>query len=253
MKNKVSDIELNGLLLAGEDIEYEGFLVRNYSIGDIFKKIKLNKYYYLTGLTVLTPIDMFNGVKPEDIDKSKVYDIILSYPQYNQMFIEFLNTFTYLEWQNGLMNDFVVYEGNKVIHRINENRFDGLIKLVKKMYVINRGEKKNNLDINPVMATSKEAKELAEFFLEPDDTDNKKDKSGITLMGVINGVCSQGIGYNMFNVWDLKMYQLMAQYYGIEQGKNYGYIMESVYHGVWDTKKNKINYNDIHWCKEVNP
>ena len=71
-------------------------------------------------------------------------------------------------------------------------------------------------------------------------------------MGIINGVCSQGIGYTLFNVWDLKIYQLMAQYYGVEQDKNNRYIMESIYHGVWDTKKNKINYNDIHWCKEVN-
>ena len=251
MKNKMSDIELNGLLLAGEDIEYEGFLVRNYSIGDIFKKIKLNKYYYLTGLTVLTPQDILEGIKPEDIDKLKVYDILLSYPHYNQMFIEFLNTFTYLEWKNGEWNDFVAYDDDKR-YRINENRFNGLMQLVKKMYVVNRGEKGKDLEINPNLATSKEAKELAEFFLEPDEKENKN-KSGITLMGVVNGVCSQGIGYTLFNVWDLKMYQLMAQYYGIEQGKNYGYIMESVYHGVWDTKKNKINYNDIHWCKEVNP
>ena len=251
MKNKMSDIELNGLLLAGEDVEYEGFLVRNYSIGDIFKKIKLDKYYYLTGLTVLTPQDMLEGIKPEDIDKLKVYDILLSYPHYNQMFIEFLNTFTYLEWKNGEWNDFVAYDSDNMRYRINENRFNGLIQLVKKMYVVNRGEKGKDLEINPNLATSKEAKELAEFFLEPDEKDNKN-KSGITLMGIINGVCSQGIGYTLFNVWDLKIYQLMAQYYGVEQDKNNRYIMESIYHGVWDTKKNKINYNDIHWCKEVN-
>ena len=253
MKNKMSDIELNGLLLAGEDIEYEGFLVRNYSIGDIFKKIKLNKYYYLTGLTVLTPQDMLEGVKPEDIDKLKVYDILLSYPHYNQMFIEFLNTFTYLEWKNGEWNDFVAYDSD-IRYRINENRFNGLMQLVKKMYVVNRGEKSDNSEIDISMATSEEAKELAKEFIEFDkENNNQKSKKGITLMGVINGICSQGIGYSMFNIWDLKIYQLMSQYFGVEQSKNYEYIMESVYHGVWDTKKNKINYNDIHWCKEVNP
>ena len=251
MKNKVSDIELNGLLLAGEDIEYEGFLVRNYSIGDIFKKIKLDKYYYLTGLTVLTPQDMLEGVKPEDIDKLKVYDILLSYPHYNQMFIEFLNTFTYLEWKNGEWNDFVAYDSDNIRYRVNENRFNGLMQLVKKIYVVNRGSKDSSDELDPSLAKSEEARKMVEEFIEFENKKNSnKEKGTITLMGVVNGVCSQGIGYNLFNVWDLKMYQLMAQYFGVEQDKNYDYIMNSVYQGVWDTKKNKINYNDIHWAKD---
>lgn len=250
MKNKMSDIELNGLLLAGEDVEYEGFLVRNYSIGDIFKKIKLNKYYYLRGLTVLTPQDMLEGIKPEDIDKLKVYDILLSYPHYNQMFIEFLNTFTYLEWQNGLMNDFVAYDGDKRC-RINENRFNGLMQLVKKMYVVNRGEKSSNLEIDPNMAVDEETRKFAEEIIEEQKKNKNKNTKGITLNGIIEGVCSKGIGYNFFNIWDLTVYQLMIQYYGIEQNENYGYIMSAVYAGLYDTKKNKLEVNKFHWANEI--
>ena len=29
----------------------------------------------------------------------------------------------------------------------------------------------------------------------------------------------------------------MVQYYGIEQDENYGYVLDSVYHGVFDLKK----------------
>ena len=247
MKNKMSDIELNGLLLAGEDIEYEGFLVRNYSIGDIFKKIKLNKYYYLTGLTVLTPQDMLEGVKPEDIDKLKVYDILLSYPHYNQMFIEFLNTFTYLEWQNGLMNDFVAYDSNNKRYRINENRFNGLIQLVKKMYVVNRGENADEYDLS--WATSEKAREMMKEFAEDKRKQDAK-KSKITLNGIIAGICSTSNRYDFFNIQDLTMYQLMTIYYTSENYNTYQYIMQSAYVGMYDLSKTKIE--DIHYCREIN-
>ena len=248
MKNKMSDIELNGLLLVGEDVEYEGFLVRNYSIGDIFKKIKLDKYYYLTGLTVLTPQDMLEGIKPEDIDKLKVYDILLSYPHYNQMFIEFLNTFTYLEWKNGEWNDFVVYDDkHKMIHRINENRFNELMQLVKKMYVVNRGEKVDEYDLS--WATSEKAREMMKEFAEDKRKQDAK-KSKITLNGIIAGICSTSNRYDFFNIQNLTMYQLMTIYYTSENYNTYQYIMQSAYVGMYDLSKTKIE--DIHYCREIN-
>ena len=153
------------------------------------------------------------------------------------------------------IKEFVAYEDNdrkKKRFRINKDNFDGLMKLIKQMYVVNKSEKKNDLEIDPNLATSKEAKDLADFFLEPDDkTDKNKSKNGITLNGVINGLVSKGVGYNYFNIWDLKMYQLLSLYYGVKQIEDYQNIMTSVYHGVWDTKKNPINYNSIHWSNEV--
>jgi len=248
-KQQMSDSELNAKLLKGSDIEYQGIMIRNYSIGEIFEDLGLDKYYSLTGLTNAEVKDLVVG---SDLDRLTVYKLFCDELQFRQLFIDFLNTFTYLKWEYVVIKEFVAYDENKKRFRINEDKFNGLMKLIKKMYVVNKGEKKNNLEIDPSLATSKEAKELANFFLEPDDkTDGKKSKDGITLNGVINGLISKGVGYNYFNIWDLKMYQLLSFYYGVRQVEDYQNIMMSVYHGVWDTKKNPINYNSIHWSNEV--
>ncbi len=253
-KFEMSDSELKARLLKGLDIDYQGVVIRNYSIGEIIEDLGLDRYYYLAGLTTVEVKDLVKANNPEDIDKLTVYGLFCN--EFRATFIDFLNTFTYLQWEYVSIKEFVAYEDNdrkKKRYRINLNNFEGLMKLIKKMYVINRGEKKNELDIDPIMATSKEAKALAEFFLEPDEKTDKNDsKSGITLNGVINGLISKGVGYNYSNIWDLKMYQLMSLYYGVIRDEDYQNVITSVYHGVWDTKKNPVNFNNIHWSKEVN-
>lgn len=245
----MSDSELKARLLKGLDIDYQGILIKNYSIGEIFEDLGLDRYYYLAGLTTANVEDLVVG---SDLDKLTVYKLFCNELQFRQHFIEFLNTFTYLKWEYGLMKDFVAYDENKKRFRINEDKFDGLMKLIKKMYSISRGEKKLSDEIDPNLATSPEAREFAEELIEDaKENSKKKNKNGITLMGIINGICSKGIGYTLFNIWDLKVYQVMAQYYGIEQDEIYKYTMTSIYTGVYDTKKNKFNINDIHWAKEV--
>lgn len=240
--------EIKALLLAGEDIEYENILIRNYSIGEIFKNIKLDKYNYLITLTILDVEDVIKDRMIDDIEN--LYDLICTNYEFNIWFKEFLSTFTYLDWEFGKFNDFIANKDGKRI-RLTEDKFDDLMSLIKTMYSVNRNKNKvNNDELDPYLAIDEEAKKLAEEFAEFEKENNKnKNKNGITLNGIINGICSKGIGYNLFNIWDLTMYQLMAIYNGIEQLNNYEYIMTSIYSGVYDTKKLKIN--DIHWCKEI--
>jgi len=255
----MSDEELKGLLLAGEDIEYFGFMVRNYKLGEIFKNLKLDKYNYLLSFAVLDVKDIFKDSKI-NIDKLKKYDVICDIPEFNNWFIEFLNTFTYLEWEKGIENgkyrDFVAYtdnDKNKKRFRINEDKFDGFMELFKKMYAANKG-KKSKSKFDPNMAIDEETRKIVEELAEAERKHKEKRKKGnkdITLMGIILGICSKSNNYDLFNIWNLTIYQLMAQYYGIEQDENYGYILESVYHGVYDLKKSGTNLEDIHWANEI--
>lgn len=246
----MTDKELKGRLLKGLDIDYQGIIIRNYSTGEIFEDLGLDKYEYLISLTILDVKDIFKDNKIDNINNLKMYDVICTSFEFNNWFIEFLNTFTYMEWSFGNFNDFVAYDKNKKRFRITKDKFDGLMDIVRKMYVINRGKKTTSTIINPNMAVDEETKKFAEEILELQKQGNKQN-GNITMMGIIEGICSKPNTYNLFNIWDLTVYQLMIQYYGIEQNENYGYILSSVYAGIYDTKKNKLDIEKIHWACEI--
>jgi hypothetical protein len=248
----MSNEEIKGLLLRGKDVKYQGFLIRNYSLDEIFdESFGLDKYYFLISFANLEVKDIPKDSKVK-IDKI-LYDIIYEKLDLREWFLEILNTFTYLHWQVGTLQfkDFIAYDENKKRYRMTEDKFDGFMNIFKKMYSINRSKLESTVNIDPNLAMDEETRKLAEEFAEFEKENESKNKNGnITLMGIISGVCSKGRGYTFFNIWDLKMYQLMGLYYGIEKDENYGYIMGSIYAGVWDTKKNKLNMEDIHWATE---
>ena len=239
----MSDDELKGLLLIGTDIEYQDILVKNYSLGEIFKNVKLDTYYKLISLSTVEIKDIIQADKV-DIGKLKLYDIL--YDIYNDWIIEFLNTFTYLKWERGMFRDFVAINDGRRI-RFTEDKFEGFMELFKKMYVVSRGEKDDKYDLS--LATSDKVREMMQEFAEDERKRNAK-KSKITLNGIIAGICSTSNRYDFFNIQDLTMYQLMTIYYVNENRDNYQYIMQSAYSGIYDLSKTKIE--DIHYCREVN-
>lgn len=245
--------KLKGLLTLGEDIiKYQDIEIKNYSLREIFSKdFGLDKYYYLTWFlnidkTIITDKYKF------DVENKSLYECIWEIPELVYWFLEVLNAFTNYKWAIGDWKDYITYDENNKRHRFYESKFDEFVKLLKKIYCVNGKDIESTMDLNPDLATSEEARKMTEEFAEFNNQ-NKKNKGNITMNGIITGVCSKGIGYNFFNIWDLKMYQLMSVYYSIEQNEKYGYIMTSVYHGVWDTKKNPIDSNKIHWAIERLP
>lgn len=250
----MSTEEIKGSLLYGEDVEYEGILIRNYKLKEIFSKrngLGLDKYNYLISLAILEVKDIIKDSKVDNIKDLKMYDIICTDFEFNKWFIEFLNTFTYIKWEFGQFNDFVAYDSDKKRIRLTEKKFDGFMEVFKKAYCVNRGSKKSTTSINPDLAVDEETKKFAEEILELQNQGNKKQKGNITLMGIIEGICSKPNSYDLFNIWNLTVYQLMIQYYGIEQNESYGYILSSVYAGIYDTKKNKLDIEKIHWACEI--
>lgn len=243
----MSNEELKGLLLIGEDVEYQDIIIRNYKLGEIFKDLKLDKYYKLISLATVELKDIVQ-VDKVDINKLKLYDVL--YDIYNDWILEFLNTFTYLKWECGMFRDFVAMDNGKRI-RFTESKFDGFMEVFKKMYVVSRGEKKLSNEINPDWAVDEETRKFAEEILEFKKESKKRKNGNITMMGIIEGICSKSNSYTLLNIWELTVYQLMIQYYGIEQNENYGYILSSVYAGVYDTKKNKLEIDKIHWACEI--
>ena len=99
-------------------------MVRNYSIGDMVEVLGYDKYELLINLTVLEVKDIFSNATADDINKLKMYDIFCLIPDYNKLFIEFLNTFTYLEWTFDKVNGFTA---NDIV--LDEVKCNGLMEI----------------------------------------------------------------------------------------------------------------------------
>lgn len=242
----VNDSQLKAELLLGMDIDVGEITIKNHNIGKIIKEIKLNKYNYLSTLTIIEPKDILeNKVNINDELKNiSIFELSFIIPDIQRWFIEFLNTFTNCQW---IANDrFQLYMALDEKKTINKDDMDLIFKVFRKMYCIDRGKKKDSID--PSMAVDEEARQLAEEFAELERENNKK-KKNITLNGIIAGVCSTSHSYSFFNVENLTMYQLMTEFYVNDAHEHYNYIMSSAYVGMYDLSKTKVE--DLHYCNEI--
>ena len=240
----MSNEELKGLLLIGEDIEYQNITIRNYKLRQILKELKLDKYNYLLGISILDVKDVLKDSKI-DIDKLKMYDIICEVPEFTDWFIEFLNVFTNLEWEFGRFRDFVAYNESGKRVRFTEDMYDGFMKIFKKMYCVGKGK---NEKIETKYANDK-VKKYFEEFEEWETNLPKKNDVKITLLSILESLATKHDNLNMITIQSYTVYQLMATYYRTEQIDNYDNLIKSYYTGMLDIEK--INILDSHWAKET--
>ncbi len=247
--------EIKGALLYGEDIEYEGILIRNYKLKEIFSKrngLGLDKYNYLISLAILEVKDILKDSKIDNIKDLKMYDIICTDFEFNKWFIEFLNTFTYMKWEFGQFNDFVAYDSDKKRIRLTEKKFDGFMELMRQIYSVSRGNKSKS-KFDPSKAVDEETRKIVEELAEAErQLNSRKKKSNVTLTSIINQLSAKPNPYSLLNIWDLTVYQVMMQYYGTEQNENYDHIINSIYAGVFDLKKSGTSLESIFWANELN-
>ena len=239
-----SDEQLKAELLLGLDIDICNITLKNHKLGTIIKDIKLDKYNYLSTLSIIEIKDILKD-KFENIKDVTVYKLSFVIPDINKWYIEFLNTFTnYNNWESNDLFGIYMVQGERIT--LNEDDLDLIFKVFKKMYWIERGNKKDTID--PSMAVSEEVRQMAEEFAELEREKNKK-KKHITLNGIIAGVCSTSHNYSFFNVENLTMYQLMTEFYVNDAHEHYNYIMSSAYVGMYDLSKTKVE--DLHYCNEI--
>ena len=250
----MSTEEVQASLLYGEDIEYDGILIRNYKLKEIFSKrngLGLDKYNYLIGLTILNVKDIFKDNKIDNIENLKMYDVICTNFEFNNWFKEFLNTFTYMEWEFGKFDDFVAYNSDKKRVRLTKEKFDGLMDLIRQIYSVSRGSKTKS-KFDPSKAVDEETRKIVEELAEAERKVNSKKKKGnVTLTSIINQLGVKPNPYSLLNIWDLTVYQLMMQYHAVEQNENYEHILNSIYAGVYDLKKSGTSLESIFWANEI--
>lgn len=237
MDKAVYDMLLNGL-----DIDVGGITIRNYTLRDIFNVIKLDNYNRKISLTVLQPDDL--GLKDildeQTIKSMSMYDMSCSFIDIREFFLDFLNTFTYHNWYfNDVFNEYVCSLGENKRLIINRKNIDNILETARKMYCVPKRKER--------VQTSSEIESILKEFEEFDKkTKYNKKQGGITLDSIILAVSTRHHTYNLFNIWDLTVFQLLETYRQLEKDDNWHYTMTGAYAGTIDTKQ--IDMSKIHWA-----
>lgn len=236
--NRIDDYRI----LKGSNIPYGLISIIQLTLGDIVDNIGMEKYLYLTSITMLTPKEILEeGSEVYEVFKGKhLFELVQVSEDIRDWLLEFLNTFTDCVWNyNHLLRNIETYSKGKAIY-INQANLDGLFDTFKKTYAIQKP--KSKFDEN--MAVDEETAKLVREFRELEESKKSKNNK-TTLHSIIESVATRGIGYNLINIWELTMYKLMRTYYRKDIIDNYENTVRGIYAGTVDGSKIKLE--NIYW------
>lgn len=103
----------------------------------------------------------------------------------------------------------------------------------------------DNLEMKKKFEEARKKLKLAKAKAKAEQAAKNKGK-GIELPDIISSLCAYGMGYTLFNVWDLTIYQLYDQFKRLQLKEDYETGTQMLLAGV-DSKKVDLQY----WIKKI--
>lgn len=237
----INEKRLKDSLMCGGNYYLEKYdiTIINYSLKQIFCNIGEDILNHYLKICIIDTSDL------KDIQKLKGrndLDFFVQYEEMQEIIVGFLNLFTSSEWTFiPMIRQFVTNDENR--KTLTKEFFDDLREVCSEMYCL----KKPKEDVK-TKAKTKYGEDLLKEFMEEEKKINRFKEASVTLQSIVFSICSRnGSNYNMFNIMDLKMYQLIKIYYHMIQSDSYFYTLASVYNGKMEAKTlEKMNWaNDI--------
>ena len=234
-----NDLELK--LTRGSPIKIENVgILYPLTLGEIsdIGEMKYNKYIFSTNLKK----ENF-GLENEEITPFELTFIYCRQDEsFKEMFLDALSYFfrekVYYH-ENGFFY-LGTLEENKFI---GINEFDEILRVVKKQNFINDKEKVEEFN----QPTSEKARELIEklkYFRQK--VKEKNQEKGLDLSDIISIVAAHSGNINIFNVWDLTVFQLYTLYIRLMMKENFGLEYSKYIQGE-DPKNLKLD----HWASKL--
>ena len=140
---------------------------------------------------------------------------------------------------------FRVIEENNQLLNLTNNDLKIIFSVFKEVYCLNgsigdapwKNAKPRNKEDEEFLAIMRKAKT---------NIDVKKNGKQ-TIDSIIMGVTTKHPSYNLINVWDLTIWQLMTTHSKMYKNDSSYYTQIGIYTGNIDTKKNKIEPNELSW------
>lgn len=246
--DKQEDLGLEMKLLRGGTVQFERLLIKPLTLGQI-EEMGIEKYLNLINFTNLTKEKLIGRDLIEVFKPYSFYQVVVNYDELRNMFLEFLNVFVLHDDEETAIRyvpeiDTIVVRYNKINGKINNSNFQDFLDFMRKVYYVPKSQKESDrTDIDDEMA------ELLKEFEEAESKVAKESGNEITIVSMIEAICTKHPSINLMTIWDYTMYQFMKTFYRIEQIDSAKNIMTGIYSGCIESKK--INLKEYHWAKKI--
>lgn len=238
-------------LLSDEPLNFHGLKIYKLTLREI-SQLGLENYNRLTSRLTMSILDIakffeqqrIGGAVPSPLaflissaksDLTNFLEIHIAFSTYLKKSIEILDDEIIVK--NGLDNkDFILNENNF-------NEFQESILIINKMYDVEEEREIKSPNEELKQKFIKARLKLREAKRRQREKDSQKG-DGITLPDIISALCTYGIGYTIFNVWDLTIYQLYEQFERLQAKEEYEHNYSALLAGA-DSKKIKLK----NWIK----
>jgi len=252
-------MDLEAKLLKGSAIDVCGLKIKPLTIGEIVDDVGYEKYLELLSVLLINKNKIAHLFNNDEVKNNlRNFDLFLMDEGLVGKLIEFFKVFLKNESVSLVDGDVVIIDGEeKVIVDEEENVIDE-----RERVFVNRDNYDEFLDVFCQMYYVRDAKEQkykpankkAEEFIRKLEEKNKqyakvKKTNEKSLFDVISGVAWKAPNMNIFEIWDLTVYQLYDAYYRLEIIDEYEKIYTGIYSGAVDSKKIKLKEYD--WTKKI--
>ena len=238
-------------LLSPDPLDFNGLLIYKPTLKEI-RELGYSQYNRATSILTMSILDIAKFYEQQRIggDVPSPLSFLISSAISNPInFLEVqLAFFTYLKRPVEISENFIsVKDGTKdgdfILDENNFNDFQETLLLINKMddveeeRVINSPNERLKQKFIKARLKLREAKRLQR------EKDAQKG-NGITLPDIISSLCVYGIGYDIFNVWDLTIYQIYEIFEKVQAKDEYEHNYSALLAGA-DSKKIKLK----NWMK----
>lgn len=253
------DNNTKAALLGDDRVSVDGVMVRAPKLSTI-RKLTFSRYLKLTNLLTISQMDLelfydeqkLPGPVPTPFDY--IHETCIKEPLF---FLEVQIAFlTYLEKEVVVTDtSFVVtYQeedtGNSVRHELNNSNFYKFQELLKTM---NFTQPAPEPEFNASESDSEfvkifeEARKKLKLAKERERRREAARKGSTTSFpDIVSSLCTFGVGYTLFNVWDLNIYQFYDQLYRNRAKETYDMNIDMLMNGV---EKSKLDLE--YWMADI--
>ena len=254
-------------LLQGHPVNFNNLIIYQPNLNEI-NAIGYSNYARLTNLLTLSEGDLiffFNKEKIKDGQTSPIlylYEQSLINPTFflelRMAFFTYLKEETFLDSKNKgfkflIKNTKILPNGKKVKTQefffLNQSNFYEFQKIICTINMMEEEEDDeiitDNLEMKKKFEEARKKLKLAKAKAKAEKAAKERDK-GISFSDIVSSLCAYGIGYTLFNIWDLTIYQLYDQFKRCQMKEDYETGTQMLLAGV-DSKKVDLQY----WMKKI--
>lgn len=212
--------------------------IYNFNLGYIFETIGYSKY-----ITMCSVPRIKKNVNTSEIDNEKAVC------QFLMLYSMFFETFVRCEKvQVDILKEeirLVLPDNTNVI--LNDSDIEKIFSVFNKIYCLDgytdgKGELWNN-----AKARNKEDEEFLKVMRSAQHKINMKNNGEQTIDSLILGVTARHNSYNLLNIWELTIWQLIRTNAKLQKIDDSYYTQIGIYTGNIDVKKNKIKNHELSW------